>query len=352
MAIIPVVFPFNHYNQPALRNCFIYCFGITCLFLSCKKKAAPDAAALSYTISGSAIYHFKDPVQLMGANSFHSFGAGGNDMQQWNLDIAREFIGNMKQNPLTGPPIPDAGNAYLYSLQAIADSNRLNHRITILCPFGWDGSASTSFSGTLPAQTAWWKNYKIILQQWAAQFKEQPDVWIEVWNEPYRYDRADGYTDVTWLKDMNEMVSIIRNTGNNNIILVPCAEQGQDESVLINQGNVFLSDKKNILFDIHAYEKWLLVSNTTMGSRLQQLQQKKLPVIFGETAPMNAGVLMNPQAFLDSTYHAGLSVCAWAWKYDGTDQDALLDITGLPNNNNNNNWGSLFKNYCSRPRKP
>jgi hypothetical protein len=51
-------------------------------------------------------------------------------------------------------------------------------------------------------------------------FKNQPDVWIEVWNEPYRYDRADGYTDAIWITDMNEMV-LIRDTGNQNIIVVP-----------------------------------------------------------------------------------------------------------------------------------
>lgn len=288
----------------------------------------------------------------MGVNSFHSFGAGSSDMNGWNIDIAREFIGNMKENPLTGAVKKDATGAFLYPLQLIADSNRINHRITIFCPFGWDGNSSTIFTGIRPTQATWWSNYKNKLQQWAIQFKDQPDVWLEVWNEPYRYDRTDGYSDAIWLSDMNEMVRIIRDAGNNNIILVPCAEQGQDESVLLNQGLTFLSGKNNIIFDIHAYEKWLLVSPAVMGNKLQQLQQKKLPVIFGETAPMNAGILMNPQSFLDSVYIKGLSVCAWTWKYDGNDQDALLNTNGLPNNSNNNNWGTLFKSFCSRVRKP
>jgi mannan endo-1,4-beta-mannosidase len=151
---------------------------------------------------------------------------------------------------------------------------------------------------------------------------------------------------------MNEMVAIIRNAGNNNIVLVPCAEQGQDESVLINKGVAFLKGKINILFDIHAYEKWLLVGNAPIGNRLQQLKLKNLPVIFGEIGPMNAGVLMNPQSFLDSAYNRNLSVCAWVWKYDGNDLDALLDVNGLPNNNGNNNWGSLYENLAGRVRKP
>ena len=140
------------------------------------------------------------------------------------------------------------------------------------------------------------------------QFKNQPDVWIEVWNEPYRYDRADGYTDNIWLSDMNDLVSVARNAGNTNMLLVPCAEQGQDESVLINKGATFLSGKKNILFDVHAYEKWLLPGNADIGTRLGNLKKNNIPVIFGEVAPMNAGVLMDPKPFLDSVYNRGLYV--------------------------------------------
>ena len=53
----------------------------------------------------------------------------------------------------------------------------------------------------------------------AIQFKDQNDVWIEVWNEPYRYDLTDGYTDAIWLQNMNELTAIIRATGNKNIIV-------------------------------------------------------------------------------------------------------------------------------------
>jgi mannan endo-1,4-beta-mannosidase len=43
---------------------------------------------------------------------------------------------------------------------------------------------------------------------------------------------------------------------------------------------------------------------------------------------------MNPKAFLDSTYDCDSSVCAWVWKYDGNDTDAVLNAQGLPNDNN------------------
>jgi mannan endo-1,4-beta-mannosidase len=322
------------------------------IIISCNKKEASfiNEPVEQFSIKNAKIYNFNNPVQLIGVNAFHIFSAGSSDMNSWNIDVAREFIGNINETPLTGNVVRDANAAYLYPLQKVVDSNRINKRITIICAFGWDGTAATEFTGKRPTQTAWWSSFKIKLQQWAIQFKDQPDVWLEVWNEPYRYDRADGYTDDIWVSDMTELVSIIRNTGNNNIILVPCAEQGQDESVLINKAVTFLADKKNILFDIHAYEKWLLASNATMGNRLQQLQLKNLPVIFAETAPLNAGTLMNPQPFLDSVYNHGLSVCAWAWKYDSNDKDALLGTGGTPNNNNNNNWGTLYKSLALKAR--
>jgi mannan endo-1,4-beta-mannosidase len=325
---------------------------VTLLFSCNKQTTGPIIKAEEYAVSGTKIFVSSNPAQLIGANALHSFAAGGSDMNAWNIDIAREFVGNMKENPLSGAVIRDANGAFLHSLQAVADSNRANKRITIICPFGWDGTSTTMCTGKRPLLMPWWNAFKAKLRDWAIQFKDRPDVWIEVWNEPYRFDRADGYTDDIWLADMTELVNIIRSNGNNNIVLVPCAEQGQDESVLINKGNALQAGQKNILFDVHAYEKWLLVSNAAMGSRLQQLKDKNIPVIFGEVAPLNAGVLMNPQPFLDSVYNRGLSVCAWVWKYDGTDTDALLTTTGQPNNNSNNNWGSLYQSLCLKPRKP
>jgi mannan endo-1,4-beta-mannosidase len=333
----------------------------TILFLSCKKSTTenppieitpPLVFTEPFTIYKNKIFKYNNRVQLFGANAFHTFSAGSNDINAWNMDIVREFIGNVKEQPITGFPIQDANGSYLHSLQAVVDSNRKNNRITILCPFRWNGQSSTDFTGKRPTQTTWYADLKIKLSQWATQFKTQPDVWIEVWNEPYRYDRADGYTDDIWLSDMNELTDVIRNTGNKNIVLIPCAEQGQDESVLINKGATFLNGKNNILFDVHAYEKWLLVSNANMGSRLQTLVQNNTPVIFGEVAPLNAGVLMNPSPFLDSVYNRGLSVAAWVWKYDGNDKDALLNAQGLPNDNANNNWGTTYKTLCLKLRKP
>ncbi len=331
----------------------IYFYLLYLVLLSCNKaNTTTNTTNNSYHIVGKSIYLANNPVQLIGSNALHVFGAGSSDMRSWQIDIVREFIGNVKETPISGAVIKDAANTYLYSLQTIVDSNRLNHQITILCPFKWDTTTNSYFTGQWPSKTVWYNNYKQVLQQWAAHFSNQPDVWLEVWNEPYRYDGTDGYTDDEWLAQMTEFTTIIRNAGNNNIVLVPCAEQGQDESVLLTKAPTLITNCSNLLFDIHAYEKWLLVSSSNYSNRLQLLQKQNIPIIFGETAPMNAGVLMQPYSFLDSIYQRGISVCAWLWKYDETDQDALLTKTGNPNNTNNNQWGTNYHNLCLQPRKP
>lgn len=121
---------------------------------------------------------------------------------------------------------------------------------------------------------------------------------------------------------MNEIVRIIRNTGNQNVILVPCAEQGQDESVLINKENEFLIKKSNIIYDTHAYRKWLLDTNSSINNRLEQLKLKNISIFYGETAPMNVRILMIPESLLEIIYDRGLSICGCVWKKDEINKNA------------------------------
>ena len=325
-------------------------YALSFLVVSCDNDDIFGDHNVSYRIHGKSILYNGDPIQLVGANALHSFAVGSADMVSWNLNISREFIGNMKENPITGLPIQDANGQFLHSLQSIVNDNRANNLVTILCPFGWDGSQDNLLTGKFPTETAYWADFKIKLQEWASHFSDQPDVWLEVWNEPYRFDRADGYTDSVWSSTMNKLYNIIRATGNSSIILIPCAEQGQDESVLLHNGSNFLINKKNVLYDVHAYEKWLLDTEENIKLRVEALNDANLPVFFGEVAPVNRGVLMNPEYFLNEIFGKKLSFAAWLWKYDESDQDALLTTEGLPNNNNNNNWGSLYNQIALRPR--
>lgn len=299
----------------------------------------------TYTISGSEFLKNNVAIALRGANAMHVFGGSSSDTNSWNIDIVREFIGNMRDNPITGDYARNVNGVYLHSLQKIVNDNRTNGKVTILCPFGWDGNSATTFYGKNPSQTLWWNDYKSKYQEIANQFQNQPDVWFEVWNEPYWWDRSHGYSDELWLSDMQEMVDNIRATGATNIILVPGAEMGQDEDVLLAKGNLLLSGRNNIGFDVHAYQKWLNEPQSSVQTRIQAVKNAGLAMLFGEIAPYNAGELMNPINFLTATRLENSTVMAWLWKYDGTDRNALLNADGTPNNNNNYNWGLIYQDF-------
>lgn len=326
-------------------------FIVFAIFACSKDEPTGNTLFEGYTISEDKIMLNGKNLQLIGANTLQSFGVGSKDLQTWNLDITREFIGNVKENPINGASILDSNNQWLHSLEAIVAENRANNLITILCPFGWDGKPDNLFTGKSPTETFFYNEFKTKLELWAATFQNDDDVWIEVWNEPYRFDRADGYTDEIWMNDMTELYNLIRSKSS-SIVLIPCAEQGQDESVLLNVGNSFLIGKSNVLFDIHAYEKWLLESEDDIFQRLLALANKQLPIFFGEIAPVNSGVLMNPSIMLNLLSESGVSLTAWLWKYDEDDQDALLTKNGNPNNVNNNNWGSTYRTLALKERNP
>jgi mannan endo-1,4-beta-mannosidase len=335
-----------------MKKTFIL-FGFFLICCSKNEDFVVTEPQTEYAISGSKIVHNGIAKQFIGANAMHTFGGNSNDMTAWKMDIVREFVGNVKEQPLSGNPIQDSNGVWLHTLQEVVDNNRLNHKITIICAFRWDGNDSSLFTGKKPSSQVFWSAFKTKLAQWAVYFKDQPDVWIEVWNEPYRWDRADGYTDALWSNDMNEMYQVVRAAGNKNIVLLPVAEQGSDESVLINVGTQFLVGKSNVLFDIHAYEKWqIYATNAAVVSRLDALKNHNLAVFFGETAPVNQTGLMNPQFFLTEAYNRGMSISAWLWKYDAADQDALLNTAGQPNDLNNNNWGTMYKTLAARVRVP
>ncbi|AKG23921.1 cellulase family glycosylhydrolase [Calothrix sp. 336/3] len=304
-----------------------------------------------YKVAQGMLMKNNQPYVGRGVNAMHTFGGSSQDMQGWGLDMVREFIGNFRDNPIQGEDaIQTEEGVWLHPLQKIVQENRAHGKVTILCPFGWDGSRKTKFLGRNPSQTEWWQDYQKRYREVAQYFQNQPDVWFEVWNEPYDWQGLNGYSDALWLQDMQTMVDNIRSIAATNIILVPGAETGQDERVILQRGAELLKNRINIAFDIHAYEKWLWQPQEIMEERIQRLQQGGFVVLFGEVAPLNASELMNPRVFLQAAQKMGVSVCAWLWKYDGSDTNALLTADGIPNDSNNNFWGSTYKTFALSPR--
>ena len=314
----------------------------------------PDEPVGPYWVDGSKLTKNDEAVFYKGANTLQTYGLGNPDlMNAWNVQIIREFIGNLREQPIDGNAIQASDGVWYHPLQKIVDQNRANNKITILCPFGWVNNVGqrSLFTGLNPSSQPFYEEYKVKMKTIAEHFKNQPDVWIEVWNEPYHWNNENEYTNDLWLKDMKDMVDNLRWVeGFQNIILVPGNEQGQSENVIIAKGKELLQGRYNLLFDLHAYEKWLLNrSEDELISKIENIKNKDFAFIIGEVGVQNVGELMPVQHFLNAASITNVSVLAWLWNQNSQDNNALLTDDGLPNGTASNNfWGTKYKYLLSK----
>jgi mannan endo-1,4-beta-mannosidase len=300
----------------------------------------------TYTFSGKDILQNGKLFTPQGMNAMHSFGGDTSQMSGWKINTVREFLGSFRDNPIDGSAIQVNGT-WLHSIESVVQDNRANGKVTILCPFGWDGTQDTMFTGTNPSQTPWWRDYLAKYQQVATHFKNQSDVWFEVWNEPYAWNRSNGYSDQRWLQDMQVMIQNIRSTQATNAIVIPGAEQGQDESVILRYGKTLAQQDSSLIFDIHAYEKWLSQPQSIIEARMQALKATNLPFLFGEIGPLNVDQPIDPKPFLNAAKAQGVGLLGWVWKTknSSTDINAFFNPDGTLNNQNNFNWATQFQQF-------
>lgn len=344
------------------RFLLFICVLQTTLFVSCTKDGINESTITTnevpntnsgYTVSNGLVLYNDQSIQPKGVNALNSFGIIKDDLlAEWNVTIVREFIGNLREQPIAGFAVQDAQSKFLHSLDSIVINHRENNRITILCPFGWvdELGEQTLFTGKNPRDMVFYADYKAKMKQIAEHFKGQTDVWIQVWNEPYHFNNENNYSHELWLADHNDMISNLRSvTGFTNIILLAGNEQGQGETVLLEKGRTLLEEYENLLFDLHAYGKWNENSSIQdLTERLSNLQENNIPFIFGEVGVITEGAaLSDPSNLLTVCDNLNIGALAWLWNRNSEDQNSLLTYTGMPNNNNNLNWGSTFKSFLS-----
>ncbi|MGY6741685.1 MAG: cellulase family glycosylhydrolase [Cecembia sp.] len=304
-----------------------------------------------FIIEGADILKNGVPISYKGVNAMQSFGLEDPDlMEEWKIEISREFIGNLREQPIFGSPILGRDDKWYHPLQRIVDQNRSKNIITILCPFGWVDNKGQQilFTGLNPSSQPFFEEYKLKMKQLAEHFKDQTDVWIQVWNEPYHWDNQNGYSHELWLNDMKDMVDNLRwVNGFHNIIVVPGNEQGQSENAIISQGKKLTENRFNILFDLHAYEKWLVnTDENQLISRMVKLKDMSLPFIIGEVGVQNVGDVMEVSHFLIAARSVDISVLAWLWNRNAQYNNALLNEDGQPNATEANKyWGETYKKF-------
>lgn len=302
---------------------------------------------MGYSIHSDEIYFDGEPVFYYGVNAMQTYGLNNASlMRDWRIQIVREFIGNFREQPFAGAAIQGSDEQWYHPLQSIVDQNRTNGMVTILCPFGWveDTGSQILLTGLTPSEQAFYEKYKLRLRDLTIHFKDQPDVWIEVWNEPFHWNNENGYSHDLWLSEMDQLVQIVRRESNDKIVVVPGNEQGQSEAAILQYGSHFTDLYKNVVFDLHAYEKWLLnVTSSEVESRIKKLRENGFAIVFGEVGVINASELMPVDDFLAAAKNSKVSLLGWLWVQNGAYQNALLNENGEENNLNNLNWGRTYK---------
>ncbi len=217
--------------------------------------------------------------------------------------------------------------------------------MVILCPFSWDQGPDHDFLGKNPSQTRWWQDYLTKYRAWAAQFKGDPGVWFELWNEPYAWDGTHGYTHDLWLRDAQAMVDNIRTVAPASIIVVPAGKMSGDETVVADKGPVLLKGRRNLVFDLHAYNAWMGDTEPVVESRIHSVQDKGCALLFAECGVSNVGYDLDPTNFLHAVTKLGVTTLAWIWKQDPHDGNSLLGPGNVPRESGKYHWGVTFQTF-------
>jgi mannan endo-1,4-beta-mannosidase len=286
----------------------------------------------TYSVDGTRILKNGSAWVGGGVNAFDQFGPGGKS--GWGIRIVREVIDDFSVCPIAGSEGTRATSlGYLHPLEDVVKNNRAQGMITVLCPFGWDTSRYTQILGATPSAVPWYSAFKTRLAVLARTFANQPDVWIEVWNEPYAWDNA-WFTESQWSKDMTDLYNVIRQAGNSNIVLVPGQANGGQETVLLHQGS-FLTGKTNVVATIHCYNRWTGDSQASCENRIRAIRAAGWALLFGEVGP-DAWVT-DCTRLLNASVTQQVPSLGWSWNAG--------DGSSLVNAGTATVWGKQFFRY-------
>eukprot|EP00040_Diaphanoeca_grandis_P035597 m.224315 g.224315 ORF g.224315 m.224315 type:complete len:2544 (-) comp33425_c1_seq2:150-7781(-) len=322
---------------------------------------APFSRNDTFEIIGPHIVVNGRPTVFTGVNTMHIYGGNSDNYPQLGISMVREFVGAVAHVPMYGSWASLIDGEYLHPLGKVLDNNEKNGLVTILDLHRWNKSDHTEFWAKIPSETPW---YDAFLERVTTDFAEllrgRANVFLSIWNEPFHWDNLDGHMDADsdlWFDEMNALVTAIRNANITNVLVVPVGRMGQAEEILFTNSNAqrLLARHNNILFDVHAYTRWLKPSGhtpspeTDMRARLSALYDADIAVVVGEIGPSVAGSLRDPQPFLNVARKLGASVLAWQWC--GDDGNALMsassDCTAHNTAVENLGWASTFFQFAA-----
>lgn len=180
-------------------------------------------------------------------------------------------------------------------------------------------STGSYFEGAQLTQAANW------FATQAQKYKNNPYVWFNTGNEPGDQWVPDGNK---WLTMQRTIMSAIRGTGAQNIMVADGTNYGQDQawndlgtlnpahSAVLTYGPTIAGEYSNVVFDTHIYGEWS--SPNAISQRLPQYieaaRAANLPLIFGEYGATVFGDWYQTQVdFLKVANQYNLGRVAWSW---------------------------------------
>jgi mannan endo-1,4-beta-mannosidase len=297
---------------------------------ACKDKSGPgeeipDVDTSGYHTQGSALMKKNCEWEFRGTDKMSIWDWNYDSVAAWGMDITRECI-DMKLTT----------NEELLHIVQLA---RAKGFVTILTAVWWDSDAinggttpypACQLLGSIPSTDPRFLSVQERWQAIAALFKNQTDVWFGVWNEPYNWKKEQTASSQQWLSDASLMVDNIRSTGANNIIVLCGNAMGQGYEPFLEKGPELLQGRKNIVFDIHAYQTYWDLNQTAIENILTELKNADIaPVIIGE---FSANGTQPYQSVMNACRTTNTSILAWLW------------------NQYEEPFKSTFRSYCGERR--
>ncbi len=288
-------------------------------------ESFPVIKSQVFSTNGSKLMRNNKSWEFRGTNKMSHWDLNYDEISSWGMDIARECI--------------DMKCSTDYDLQSIVSLARKKGFVVILTAFWYDSDAfpggSTPYPGcqllgVIPSQDT---RYQAIITRWkqiAKLFANQSDVWFGIWNEPYHWDKTKTAPSSQWLFDTSSMIDSLRETGANNIVVVCGNAMGQGHEPFLEKGSELLKGRKNIVFDIHAYDTYWNIQGSAIEKILNDLNNRNIaPVLIGEFADNGS---QGYETIMNSCRNTHTSLVAWLW---GQFQEPFY---------------TKFKIYCSEKR--
>lgn len=165
---------------------------------------------------------------------------------------------------------------------------------------------------------------------YADRYKDNPYVWLELMNEPDTLT----FNSSAWVSMHQQLIAAIRNTGNQNPILVDGWCWGQDacswgnstiteqQSAILGLGDQIINfngaNQENIIFTHHVYDQFQYNSLSRLTDYHDAIQARGYALIVGEYSAKNINSTLKATGYMfQSTQPRKIGRIVWNWSgYD------------------------------------